>query len=474
MHQHGCSSPSGGNDTYNDKSMSSSMQQDKNYVRCGVSSKNVSCCRSCDLKDLIDKENNDNGCCGDGDDDGITPLTKPCCDLDGGGSCCNGSSNNIEAKSCCDVKDGNSISCLAILSPDNSKLDVFDVKGQSKKFILKHNGRMKKDLSSEKVCLATHHGNMASGRNDDIDMLITPCFDKHGVHDEPDEGCPCGEEEPHIHAHVYNPDICGIDDCCMNDATRKNQQQATNWNFLSQLTYYLEDDGCGKGDNKKKVGHTHMPINESLPYQCNSGDMVNHLSQRGLKLSHWLTFRNRGRSGNEERCNDTNCGVDSCKDHMYPIQHEDHVDFLIHNETTGALHLEHPCSKCGENDVHGTFRLLSTRSWMADKNLQIKLHFFQVHDEPFRILDVLSDLFELESDRTQLARVQVVEDTSPRVGRSNFYVKEGLCCASEVPQIKAILRPLDTVEVISINATTKQGQFAPLILPLLNYFNIDV
>ena len=448
-------------------SSSNSIQQ-KNNGCCGSSSKNESCRSSCDLKDFIDKQKNDNGCCGN---DSNKQHTKPCCDLDGGG-CCNGSSNNIEAKSCCDAKSGNSsccggptsISCLAILSPDNSTLDVFDVKGQSKKFILNNNGRMKKDLSNEKVCLATHHGNnnMASGRNDDIDMLITPCFNKHGVHDGPDEGCPCGEEEPHIHAHIYNPDICGIDDCCMDDATRK---KATNWNFLSQLTYYLEDDS-GKGDANKKAGHTHMPINESLPAHCNSTDIANHLSQRGLKLSHWLTFRNRGR--NEERCYDTNCGVASCKDHMYPIQHEDHVDFLIHNETTGALHLEHPCKQCGENDLHGTFRLMSTRSWVTEEDLHINLHFFQVHEEPFRILDVLSDLFELESARTQHARVQVVEDTSSRVGRSNFYVKEGLCCASEVPQIKAILRPLDTVEVISVNTTTKQGQLDSLILPLLS------
>jgi len=436
-------------------------------VGCCSSGKN---CRGKDEPTSSSME--DAGCCSSGTDNcklnlpctGKTSTTKQkqdCCRQD----CCSGDYIDIACndtptptKSCCDGGTGSccpstkkktkTLTCLAIIRPDNSAVDIFDTKGKSKTFVF--NNRRIKDLSDKKLCFNAH-----GKTNDDIDMMVTPVFNSYGGHDEPDEMCPCGEEDSHLHAHIYNPEICGVDDCCMTDAIQK---KASNWNFLSQLTFYLDD-----GKDKKGGEHTHMPINDHLPSQCNSGDMQNQLSQRGLKLSHWLNFRNGGRTNTQERCNNQACGDTSCKDHLYPIQHEDHVDFLIHNEETGALHLEHPnCDSCGNSDIHGRFRLLHTRSWMADKETKINLHFFQVHKEPFRLLDVLTGLFELESSRVQVATrpltaEKLVKDLASRVGRSNLLIKDGMCCASEVPQIENILNPLDSVEVISVNPTTKRA-----------------
>jgi len=442
-----------------------------------ISMKAGGCCasnkNSCDSnnKPPTSSSMEDAGCCSSGTDN--CKLNLPCTGktstteqkLD----CCSGDYNDIActsscsidtptpAKSCCDGSAGsccpstkkktNILTCLAIIRPDNSAIDIFDTKGKSQTFVFSN--RRIKDLSDKKLCFNTH-GKV----NDDIDMMVTPAFNSKGGHEEPDEICPCGEEDPHLHAHIYNPEICGVDDCCMTDAIQK---KSSNWNFLSQLTFYVDN---GKGD--KAGEHTHMPINDHLPSQCNSGDMQNQLSQRGLKLSHWLNFRNGGRTNTQERCNNQACGDASCKDHLYPIQHEDHVDFLIHNEETGALHLEHPnCDSCGDSDIHGRFRLMHTRSWMADKETKINLHFFQVHKEPFKLLDVLTGLFELESSRVQVATrpltaETLVKDLASRVGRSNLLIKDGMCCASEVPQIENILNPLDSVEVISINPTTKR------------------
>mmetsp|Transcript_29767 Transcript_29767/g.63127 ORF Transcript_29767/g.63127 Transcript_29767/m.63127 type:complete len:1409 (+) Transcript_29767:67-4293(+) len=374
------------------------------------------------------------------------PATKSCCDLnaESNTSCCPPKNTD-----CCNKSIDKTQSCLAVIRPDNSAVDVFDTKGRSKTF--RFNSK-RKDMSGKKLCFSTH------GAGEDIDGMLTPCFNRNGEHDEPEEECACGEEEPHLHAHIYDPEICGVvDDSagCASAGAASARKKATNWRFLSQVTLLLDDDGS-------KEEASYMPITESMPKECNSGALQNHLTERGLKLSHWLRWRNDGEKN--QACNENSyCGV-SCKSHrLYPIRHEDHTDFLIHNETTGALHLEHPnCASCGENDIHGRFRLVHTRSWMGDPNKgknkgsRIKLHFFQVHEEPFRLMDVLSGMFELESSRVHAVRA-VVEETSSslsRVGRSQFHVK-GICCASEIPQVESILRPIDGVVEISINTTTK-------------------
>lgn len=374
------------------------------------------------------------------------PTTKSCCDS-------NAESNNSwcppKNTGCCNKNSDKTLTCLAVIRPDNSSVDVFDIKGRSRTF--RFNNK-RKDMSGKKLCFSTHDA------GEDIDGMLTPCFDRNGEHGEPEEECACGEEEPHLHAHIYDSEICGIVDdnpgCASANAAKK---KATNWRFLSQVTLLL-DDGS-------KEEASYMPITESMPKECNSGALQNHLTEKGLKLSHWLRWRNDGKK-NQVCCNDNSyCGV-SCSSHrLYPIRHEDHTDFLIHNETTGALHLEHPnCASCGENDIHGQFRLVHTRSWMGDPNngknqgSRIKLHFFQVHDKPFRLLDVLAGMFELESSRVHAVRA-VVEETSSssRVGRSAFFVK-GICCASEIPQVESILRPIEGVLEVSINTTTKIGE----------------
>jgi len=306
--------------------------------------------------------------------------------------------------------------------------------------------------------------------------MLTPCFDRHGQHNDPEEGCPCGEEEAHLHAHIYDPAVCGAlnerPNCSGSAAAR---YKANDWRFQSSVTLFLEDAGGGEAAGRDP-GHptTHMPITDSMPNECNSGELKSHLSDRGLKLSHWLHWRNDGANATKNGCSkNAYCDVKSCSTHrLYPIRHEDHTDFLIHNETTGALHLEHPnCESCGENDIHGRFKLVHTRSWMGDPNVgggaskekedggRIKLHFYKVHEEPFRLLDVLSGMFELESSRVKLARAVVAEESgagvsSARVGRSAFFVK-GICCASEIPMVEGILRPVEGVINISVNTTTK-------------------
>ena len=416
-----------------------------------------SCCDENKNDAIIAKQKS---CCEKGDDGCCTEKMDKCCQLNVNKECCS-SSNCIcipvtKASCCssneCSVENKNHLTCLAVIRPDNITVDVFDVKGRSRAFRSK-NKILNNKLLSNKLCFSTH------GAGDNIDGMLTYCFDPNGEHGEPDEVCVCGEEEPHLHAHIHDPELCGESDCDggKNDSQPGKQQTTTNWRFLSQLTLHLVD---GDEENSPN-GVASMPITSSMPNQCNSSTLQQHLSDKGLQLV-------------QRECCDIDETKNECGKHrMYKVQHHDHTDFLVHNEASGQLHMEHPCASCGDNDVHGRFRLLHTRSWMGDethrskgkeKSREIRLHFFEAHQEPFRLLDVFSGLFELESGRVHAVRpVEVMErrpssasetELSPQRGKSQFFV-EKICCASEANQIRSVLGKVNGINEVSINTTTK-------------------
>jgi Cd2+/Zn2+-exporting ATPase len=341
------------------------------------------------------------------------------------------------------------LTCLAVIRFDNATVDVFDVKGRSKAFRSK-NKVLNNKLRSNKLCFSSHSG-------DNIDGMLTYCFDKNGEHGEPCDECACGEEEPHLHAHIHDPEVCGENELT-GASSHEAKQKTTNWRFLSQLTLHLVDSD---DENSQNGGVANIPITSSMPNQCNSSTLQQHLSDKGLQIVQ------RECCNNKEKKNE-------CEKHrMYSVQHHDHTDFLVHNEASGQLHLEHPCVSCGENDIHGRFRLLHTRSWMGDethkikgkeKSREIRLHFFEAHQEPFHLLDVFSGLFELESSRVHAVRpVEAMErrpssastiELSPQRGKSQFFV-EKICCASEANQIKSLLNKVKGIYEVNINTTNK-------------------
>jgi len=474
-------------------------------IDCCGAKKEKSCCNDGDVccysppkvaaKNMCCSDKSCSGCpsksaCCKGD---VTVKKKSCCDEkggiveadeEGGGGCCTENTDTtccppkIETKecctssscvcipvttaSCCSTKDycsdspvdsKNHLTCLAVIRPDNITVDVFDVKGHSRAFRSK-NRILNNKLLSNKLCFSAH------GAGENIDGMLTYCFDANGEHGEPDEVCFCGEEEPHLHAHIHDPELCGEENCDGGGGTSNShtmKQKTTNWRFLSQLTLHLVD---GDEENSPK-GVASMPITSSMPNQCNSSTLQQHLSDKGLQLV-------------QRECCDADETKNECGKHrMYKVQHHDHTCFLVHNEASGQLHMEHPCVSCGDNDVHGRFRLLNTRSWMGeesrrtkgkDTSQEIRLHFFEAHQEPFHLLDVFSGLFELESGRVHAVRpVEALErrpssastvDLSPQRGKSQFFV-EKICCASEANQIQSLLRNVDGINEVSINTTTK-------------------
>jgi len=191
--------------------------------------------------------------------------------------------------------------------------------------------------------------------------------------------------------------------------------------------------------------------------------------------------------------------------------------------------LEHACDACGDVDLHGKLQLVSTRAWNPDGakdetdtfhtheshsleeashphnlNKRLRLHFYEIPQVPMTVLDMLSDLFTMESSRVSIVRnccdagicsgapshgfvhktasssisrpvsmlpcrsneqsktcvsesvtsTDMNEGSSPDVVRSKFFVKQ-ICCASEIPAINTILRPIAGISNISVNTTIK-------------------
>jgi len=237
---------------------------------------------------------------------------------------------------------GNNALCLAVVCESGSDLLLFDASGTSRAFHLEGN--------TDKLCFSTHG-------HDDAADLLSPCLDEDGMHGLPDEGCFCGVETPHIHAHVHDSKTC-----------HGNQSKTHDFSYLAKLVLHPSD--------------LELEFEESdqLPNQCNSGKINTRLRNAGLTYSGPATSMLGKR--------------------MHRIQHGDHLDYLVHNEDTGELHLEHECNGCGDNDIHGKFLCVSKRV-IGD----VKLHFFEVAQAPFDVLHMISHLFDTAStDRVQVAR----------------------------------------------------------------------
>lgn len=375
----------------------------------------------------------------------------------GGGGDCHG---------CCDDKkpaaagaeesNHHATLCLAVVRENGADVVLFDAVGVPRSFT--YSG------DAGKLCFSTHGNGM-------VDDLLTPCFDEDGMHGVPDESCFCGVDTPHLHAHLRDPKTCKDD-----DDKKKNAQGESDLQYLAQLTLHpTDDDGDFSADEAERL--VNLAVSAQLPKQCNSKEFSRQMSERGL------TRQSLGRR------------------RMHKIQHDDHVDFLVHDQTTGDLTLEHPCDNCGDNDLHGQFNLVGKRRLQGSDT---QLHFFEVAPSPFHILDHLSSLFDPNAARVMAARPgrddghdrghvhhghgHSHDDAKPAPGspkkksccdggtcsdetallddfaefdsvdgktvRSTFICTD-ICCASEIPMINEVLEPMPGVEKVLINVPIK-------------------
>ena len=202
--------------------------------------------------------------------------------------------------------------CIAIIQEESSDLVVLDVSGNPRTF--SYQG----DLTH--LCFSTHG---AKG----LDAFLTPCFDEDGFHGTPEEGCFCGIETPHIHAHRHNPKKC-VDSVETGCKSKKKSNINDDIGYLASITLHPKDT---------ENNLPNFPITEIHPKECNSEQVTKHFIQEGV------------------------CPKNKPGKFITKIKHGDHIDNLVHNIDTGKLHLEHNCKSCGDSDLHGEFDIISKR-----------------------------------------------------------------------------------------------------------------
>jgi len=225
----------------------------------------------------------------------------------------------------------------------------------------------------KKICFSSH------GTGELTDALLTQCFDADGLHGEPDETCFCGVDTPHLHAHKHVPELCdaAVSGC------NKNHKKSTEISFLGQLTLFPDDVSTSAVASTEKSS---IPFSDSFPNSCNSSEVK---KQMGL----------RKRNGNAADNNRS----------LFEVQHGDHMDYLVHNPSTGNIHLEHSCDDCGDIDLHGSLNLVEKRAWInEDGKGETQLHFVQSTKAPFNMLDAITEFFDYDVDGGE--RVAVVKN----------------------------------------------------------------
>lgn len=257
--------------------------------------------------------------------------------------------------------------CVAILLDDNgTKVNVFDAKGRPRRFELpSSNGKTKK------VCFSTHG----------VAGLLTPCFDENGEHGEPDEGCFCGEDEPHIHAHFYDPNICNNRDEDKKDLIS-----------LAQLTLFPVDDH----DDDEKRSQASTASTKSIDH-C-----VAQLKNENKNASSCCSDKCGRKSNNGLNGEDCEIGCcsksipknDCCISNMDDDSEMKHLNPIDSNS-------EHPYDSCGIHDYHGKLSFILKRQLTEysckDPRKNKSLHFFKLSKKPAKILDTVLTVFDIDS-----------------------------------------------------------------------------
>ncbi|KAL3922549.1 MAG: hypothetical protein SGARI_006425, partial [Bacillariaceae sp.] len=187
------------------------------------------------------------------------------------------------------------LTCIGLIAKDGSTIAIYDVKGELQTFSLP-NG----DIRS--LCFSSHGHNAGD--------LLTPCFDDEGLHGEPEEGCFCGIDTPHLHAHIHDPKICDDHNSTTDDNNNSNNDLENDLMLLARLTLHPTKVSSSSSIT---VAELRIPLDEAkkdVNNKCNSMD--------------YSPVEPRGGAPAEIR-----------------VLHGDHYDFLVYNHRTKELHLEH-------------------------------------------------------------------------------------------------------------------------------------
>ena len=204
------------------------------------------------------------------------------------------------------------ILCLPAIIPEDGKtISIWDVSGTVQSFSY-HQGKNHPKGGAQgggdvrNMCFSSHHHHQDGTTLITVptDDLLTPCLDEAGNHGMPEEGCFCGIDIPHLHAHVHDPKVCNNNN--NNNSNNKNEKAGTkkekkkngallesNLMKLASLTLLPVDiintkDNNNEDDNEhdtkeKSVGGEknrrqrilQIPVSEHMPNNnCTSKDLL--------------------------------------------------------------------------------------------------------------------------------------------------------------------------------------------------------
>jgi copper chaperone CopZ len=255
---------------------------------------------------------------------------------------------------------------VALVMEDSYEIFVWDVDGQVQSFGYSNKKKAKQGVFQiQDLCFSCH--------GLDADDLLTPCLDEEGHHGTPDEGCFCGEDTPHLHAHVYDPATCGDDDnngtTCTTSRTKSaaSTVEATLMKLarVTLLPTTTTTTTSGSGDSTALLRIP--PSKEHFPQVCSS-DLLQSDDKASNKNMNTLQI-------------------------LASVTHGDHTDQLIHNQATGRVYVKHDaCSDpdadtatdtCNNNTkgnqdcCHGVFGVDEERIWDGEDD-QVTLRFYRV------------------------------------------------------------------------------------------------
>jgi copper chaperone CopZ len=145
------------------------------------------------------------------------------------------------------------------------------------------------------------------------------------------------------------------------------------------------------------------------------------------------------------------------------LQHGDHVDYLVIDDETGDLLLEHPHAECGKDDVHGRFNCIGKRRLFgALEGDDVLLHFFAEAPRKFSVLDYIKERYE--PDQGLLAAIRPIETqtTKPEAAHSppSTAAAKKECCSSGVCTAADTLMPPELLDPIETKIKTVRSTIA--------------
>jgi copper chaperone CopZ len=259
----------------------------------------------------------------------------------------------------------------------NNELHMYDLSGSHRVYTTEPASK-----SLANVCFSSH--------SIPADLLTT-CFDEDFLHGEAEETCMCGDENPHLHAHMQGGDCNG------------------NEMGLTKVKLVLKDT-----QNKPSFSVTKM-----TPTSCNSSARVSAV-RTAIKVAHG-----------------------------------DHEDYLAIASDGSLLLAHDSDKCCDGVDFHGALTLVARRQLspsVAMTFFKLEEKEFNILDYVLPSLNESIDDPRVEA--IGMEEVFSRTSPTRRSGKSTIHVTN-ICCASEVPPITEICESLQAVTKVTVNVTNK-------------------